>query len=300
MTIYYKNRNNDTIHEENIAGIKYLKWLTESYSGKLTLKYIVKKKLFSILYGKFQDTNLSKSKIKDFVNNFNIDMSEAQRENISDYTNFNDFFTRKLKKESREIIFDNSVLISPADSKLMAYENINTDNMIQVKGSYYSLSELLDDKDQAKNYNNGCCLIFRLCPTDYHRFHFPDSGEIGDVNKIKGEYFSVNPIILSNVPKVYCRNKRHIATLKSDNFGNISIIEVGATCVGTIIQTYKPHTKINRGDEKGYFKFGGSTVILLLKENTVKIDDDIIKNSLEGIETQVYMGEKIGRKYDTL
>ncbi|WDV44579.1 phosphatidylserine decarboxylase [Clostridiaceae bacterium M8S5] len=296
MAIYYRNRNSNKTIEEKVAGVKYLKWLSDSYCGKLTLKFLIRKKLFSVLYGKLQDSKYSKRKIKDFVDNFGIDMSEALRENINDYKHFNDFFTRKLKKESRKIDASSNVLVSPADSKVFAYENIDINNLIQVKGSYYSLYELLgNDKKQAEKYNNGSLFIFRLCPTDYHRFHFPDSGRISKVKKISGEYYSVNPISLSSIPKVYCSNKRHISTLDSDNFKDICIIEVGATCVGTIEQTYTKEI-VGKGDEKGYFKFGGSTVIMLLEENVIKIDDDLIQNTNEGIETSVFMGEKIGMK----
>jgi len=296
MAIFYKKRNDDTLHEEKIAKVDFLKWLNESHFGNLALENIVKKKIFSILVGKYYDMSFSKSKIERFVKKYNINMTEVLREKISDYVSFNDFFTRKLKAGSREIVSDPNVLVSPADSKLLVDENVNINKMMQIKGSYYTLAELLIDEKKAKEYANGCCLVFRLSPTDYHRFHFPDSGKISNTKKIRGDYYSVNPISLNHTAKVFCKNKRDISTLDSDNFGEICMIEVGASCVGTIVQTYESQVQGNKGDEKGYFEFGGSTVILLLKEGTVEIDKDIIRNSAEGIETQVSLGEKIGVK----
>ena len=215
---------------------------------------------------------------------------------IDDFNNFNDFFVRSLKEEARPITKDNNLLASPGDGRLFAYENISIDKLIQVKGIHYSLSELIGDNDLAKDYEGGTCLVLRLCPTDYHRFHFVDSGIPLENHFIQGNYYSVNPVALERIPKLYCQNKKEWSLFKSDNFGDILHIEVGATCVGTIIQSYTPNKRVNKGDEKGYFKFGGSTTILLFKKDSVKIDEDIINQSNLGYETMVLMGESIGKK----
>ncbi|MDD4049360.1 MAG: phosphatidylserine decarboxylase, partial [Clostridia bacterium] len=125
MAIFYKKRNDDTLHEERIAKVDFLKWLNESHFGNLALENIVKKKIFSVLVGKYYDMSLSKRKIERFVKKYNINMTEVLRENIKDYVSFNDFFTRKLKAGSREIVSDPNVLVSPADSKLLVDENVN-------------------------------------------------------------------------------------------------------------------------------------------------------------------------------
>jgi len=145
-------------------------------------------------------------------------------------------------------------------------------------------------------YNGGTCLIFRLCPTDYHRFHFIDDGVCSNTTKIKGHYYSVNPIALKSINKLFCQNKREWSIFHSDNFGDVIYMEVGATCVGSIIQSYSPNSKIKKGTEKGYFKFGGSTVILFFKKDTIKIDEDLLHQTQLGFETSVFMGEKIGLK----
>ena len=135
-----------------------------------------------------------------------------------------------------------------------------------------------------------------MCPTDYHRLHFVDNGIPDESHIVKGNYYSVNPTALERVPKLYCQNKREWSVFHSENFGDIIHVEVGATCVGSIIQSYEPNKKVNKGDEKGYFKFGGSTTILFFKPNTVTIDDDILIQSSFGFETKVIMGERIGEK----
>lgn len=243
----------------------------------------------------FCDSKLSANKIQSFVEKFNIDMTITKK-GINEFTSFNDFFTRELTHESRPINKDKTILISPGDGRLMAYENINLENIIQIKGLTYSLRELINNDNISKNYQSGICIILRLAPTDYHRFHFIDSGIPCESHFINGHYYSVNPIALNTIPKLFCENKREWSLFKSDNFNDILCIEVGATCVGSIIQTYLPNLRVNKGDEKGYFKFGGSTVILFFKKNCIDLDDDILNQSKLGFECSVKLGEKIGTK----
>lgn len=297
--IKYYDRISKEYKIEKVAGEKYLNWIYASSKGTTFLELLVKKKLFSLLYGSYCNTKFSSKKISKFIDDFNIDMSEYNKL-ADEFSSFNDFFTRNLKPNTRKIYSDNQdILISPCDGKLLAYKNIKIQNIIQVKGFTYSLENLLKNKDLAKEYENGSCLIFRLCPTDYHRFHFIDNGTCSKVTKIKGFYYSVNPVALNNISKLFCQNKREWSIFSSLNFGDVLYVDVGATCVGSIIQTYTPNTSIHKGDEKGYFKFGGSTVILFFKENTIKIDNDIIEQSKLGFETSVLMGEKIGKKINS-
>jgi phosphatidylserine decarboxylase len=289
------NRITKSYEEELVAGKGYLEWIYGSPIGKSITELIVKKKLFSKIYGLFCDSKLSANKIENFVKNFNIDITLAKKE-INEFTSFNDFFTRELKPIYRPINEDKNILISPGDGRLIAHENIDLDNIIQVKGLTYSLKELIHNNDISKNYQGGTCIILRLAPTDYHRFHFVDSGIPYESHFIKGHYYSVNPIALKTIPKLFCENKREWSLFKSDNFSDILHIEVGATCVGSILQTYKPNMKANKGDEKGYFKFGGSTVILFFKKGCMKIDDDILEQSKLGFECKIILGEKIGTK----
>jgi len=280
---------------EKVSGEKYLNWSYSSPSGKGLVELLLKKKLFSKLYGHYCDTKISSRKIKDFIKDFSIDMSEYAK-TYDEYSSFNEFFMRSLNSNARVIDKNNNILISPCDGKISAYENIKLNNIVQIKGFIYSLKELLQNNEIYNMYDGGTCLIFRLCPTDYHRFHFIDNGVCSETTKIKGNYYSVNPVALKNVKKLFCQNKREWSIFHSDNFDDVLCMEIGATCVGSIIQSYSPNSKITKGDEKGYFKFGGSTVILFFKKDIVKIHEDLLAQTQLGFESSVLMGEKIGLK----
>lgn len=291
--IKFYNRGTKKYEIEQIAGDRYLKWTYSSPVGMKLLELIVKKKLFSKRYGLFCDSKMSKKKIPSFVRKFNIDMSLCEKE-LHQFQSFNDFFTRKLTNEARPIDSRLGSLISPGDGKLFAYDNIELNKLVQIKGYTYHFNKLIDDPSIVSKFSEGTCLIFRLAPTDYHRFHFIDNGICEETQKIKGNYYSVNPIALKEVTELFCKNKREWSVFHSDNFGDVLCIEVGATCVGSIIQTYASRKRVKKGDEKGYFKFGGSTTILFFEKGKVKIDEDIIEHTNKGYETSVVMGEKIG------
>lgn len=293
--IKYYNRTTKTYDIEKIAGDKYLNWTYSSQVGMLLLEKLIKKNLFSKIYGSYCDTNFSKHKIKKFVEDFKINMSHCEK-TIDNFKSFNDFFSRKLNPEARPINQDSSCLISPGDGRITVYTHINLNKIIQVKGMTYSLYDFIKNDDIAKKYDKGTCLILRLCPTDYHRFHFLDSGICGATHSINGYYYSVNPIALKKIPTLFCENKREWSILHSHNFGDVLYVEVGATCVGSIIQSYTPQSEVSKGEEKGYFKFGGSTIVLFFENSTVKIDADILKQSELGLETKVQMGETVGTK----
>lgn len=289
------NRKTKTYDIEQVAGLKYINWSYSSPVGKSFVELLVKKKMFSKLYGNYCDSSLSKKKIQPFIDEFNIDMTLCNKD-INDFKNFNDFFARTLTPEARPIDFSENILVSPGDGRLSAFENIDLDKIVQIKGFTYSLKELIADPEVAKEFEGGTCLILRLCPTDYHRFHFVDNGTCGETKKISGFYYSVNPIALNNISELFCKNKREWCLFNSDNFGEILHVEVGATCVGTILQTYTPGKRVTKGEEKGYFKFGGSTTILFFKKDMVKIDEDIVEQTKLGFETKISMGETIGHK----
>lgn len=289
------NRQTKDYEIEKVAGDTYLNWLYSSPIGMSLLESFVKKKLFSKLYGSYCDSPLSKKKVNAFINDFNIDMNISEKQ-PDDFSSFNDFFYRKLKGFARPIDLDENLLVSHGDGRLLVYENIDLENVIQVKDLTYSLRELIGNDNIADKYINGTCLLLRLCPVDYHRFHFVDHGVCGETKKIDGHYYSVNPVALDKVQRLFCQNKREYSVFHSKNFKDILYVEVGATCVGSILQTYEPNKEIKKGDEKGYFKFGGSTVILFFEKDSIVIDEDILRHSRDGIETKVLMGETIGRK----
>jgi len=278
--------------EEKVVGENLLH-LIYDYSIGRSLLFFIKRKFISSLYGKAMDSKFSKRMIEGFIKENGLQMEESIKSKEK-FETFNDFFTRKLKPEARPFNPEGQVFISPCDSRLLAFEGINSKKIIQVKGLTYSLDELLGSTEWNSNYDGGTALVFRLSPLDYHRFHFVDSGTANKTQTISGYYQSVNPIALAKIPRLYVENKRSITSFQSDHFGEILYVEVGATNVGTIIQTFQPGIRINKGDEKGYFKFGGSTVILFIEKGRLKVASDIITQSMQGIESRVLFGETIG------
>jgi phosphatidylserine decarboxylase len=296
MTIHYKVRDTGQLMEEPVAGDHFLRWSCETAVGRAFTGLLGSRKFLSVLVGIYQNSRFSQRQLKDFIQEMKINLEEADREKPEMYHSFNDFFTRRLKPGTRIITANPDRLISPADGRVLAYQSINPDQVLQVKGKSFSLAELLRDPETAQRFNNGCAVIIRLNPSDYHRFHFPVDGIPREPVAVKGRYFSVNPLSLMITDRVYCRNKRHLTTIDSLDFGHMIMVEVGAALVGSIVQTFLPDASVMRGTEKGYFQFGGSTVLLLMEPGQVELDMDILHNTEEGYETLIKMGEGIGTK----
>jgi phosphatidylserine decarboxylase len=287
--IQYFERESGQLKTEKVAGEKWLVWLYYNPIGEATLWALAKRKLVSSIYGTMMDRTSSAKKIHPFIEDFDIDMSVAQKQ---EFSNFNDFFTRKLKNNARPIDTSTTIVVSPADGKILAYANIsNTDFFI--KGYRFDVTSFLDNPELAQKYQNGALLIIRLAPMDYHRFHFPVTGNLSPNKKIDGDYYSVNPFALRKKAEIFCLNKREYTILSNPLIGDVVMAEVGATMVGSIVQTFNGST-VNKGEEKGYFKFGGSTVVLLFEKSKIHIDEDILINTAKGYETTVKMGERIG------
>lgn len=293
--IKYIERKTGEIKIEKVMGEGALKFLYYNPLGSLFLNTIVKRKFLSSYYGKKMNLKNSKEKIKKFVEEMGIDMSDYAR-GIDEYVSFNDFFYRELKAGAREIAEEANILASPADGKILAYNNLKEKDKFFIKGSEFTLEEFFMDKDLAKKYEGGSFVIVRLAPADYHRFHFPADGKISEAKKIEGYYYSVSTHAIKKNFRIFCENKREYSILSTQNFGDIAMVDVGATMVGSIVQTYKPNSYVKKGDEKGYFLFGGSTCIMVFEKDRVEIDEDIIRNTQNRIETRIYMGEKFAHE----
>lgn len=263
-------------------------FLYNTLLGRIILKLITLP-FFSKIGGLFLSTSFSKIFLKIFINKNKIDMSSYPKVK---YKSFNDFFSREITKEKRPINKTPNLLISPCDGKISCYK-INKENKFKIKGSYYSILSLLES-DVYKEYNNGTALIIRLGVDDYHRYSYIDDGTKEDNHFIKGILHTVRPIALNNYD-IYKKNQREYTILNTKNFDKVIQVEVGALMVGKIINHHQKHS-FKRGEEKGYFKFGGSTIVLLFKDNIIKIDQDIIENTKKRIETTIKLGEQIGKK----
>lgn len=280
MEIKYIKDNKECI-EYSPKGAEFL------YNNKLgsIILFIANKRWLSSLVGFFMNTKLSKIFINSFIKNNNINMSLYEKSN---YKCFNDFFTRKLNNV--KIDENKSSLISPADSKLLVYK-INNDLEVSIKNQKYKIEELLRDKELSNYYKNGYLLIFRLCVTDYHRYCYIDSGTLIETKKINGLFHTVGPISFKKY-RIFKENQREYSVLKTDNFGQVIQMEVGALMVGKIKNNNLK--KFIKGEEKGYFLFGGSTICIFLKD--VKINKEILAYSAKGIEVEVKIGSKLGEK----
>lgn len=258
-------------------------FLYNTIIGRIILKLLITKPI-SKLYGYYLDSKLSKLKIKNFIIKNHINMDDYIKE---DYQSFNDFFKRKINLNKRPISNDKNILISPCDAKLSVYKINN--NLFQIKNSYYKLEDLTKSKDYL-NYDYA--LIFRLCVDDYHRYCYIDNGTRSKYHHIKGVLHTVRPIAQEKYP-IFSQNEREWTILHTENFQDVLQIEIGALMVGKIVNQNDIYS-FKKGEEKGYFKFGASTICLLIKD--VIIDQDLIDNTNNNLETIVKMGEKIGIK----
>ncbi|PID27378.1 MAG: phosphatidylserine decarboxylase [Candidatus Cloacimonadota bacterium] len=288
--IYYKERFTGKKILENPPGKGFINFIYNSSLGKLTLEAMVKRKVVSYLYGKYMDSKRSRKMIPDFIKKNNINIEEAKLA-PDKYKTFNQFFYRNLKDKARKL---GRGLISPADGKILVFNEIDDNRNFFIKGEEFTLSQFIGDDGLVKKYYKGSMAIIRLAPADYHRFHFPATGVVSKSKKIDGNYYSVSPLAMKKSLQFFLKNKREYSILESEKFGEILYSEIGATMVGSIIQTYKPDTKVEKGDEKGYFAFGGSSLLLLFEKDKVKFSEDLLKNTNEGFETKINMGETIG------
>lgn len=293
MTSNIFDRETAELYSENSAGGKAAVFLYNNPLGRLLLSKIFIKRFVTNVSSLYFYSPLSVSYIKKFIDKADIDMSRYKPRKCRC---FNDFFIRKIKNDKLLIDQNQNSLISPCDAKLTAYK-IENNLEVSIKGGRYTMESLLKNSSLASEFANGYCLVFRLSVDDYHRYCFVDDGFVGENSKIDGSYHTVGRVSDGKF-NVYSENSREYTELFTDNFGKIIQMEVGAMMVGRIKN--RPHVvTFKKGDEKGYFCFGGSTVIVFLRENAAKIDADILELSRLNIETKIKIGEKIGEKYIT-
>lgn len=285
-SVQFVDRKTGAVVTESVMGDKALKFAYETALGRTLWPVLFGSRLVSALMGAYYDSPKSKKAIASLASIPGCLVEEAEKP-LGEYGSFNEFFTRRLKAGARAV---GGGLVSPADGRLMLYLGADADSPFPLKGASKSLRTVFGADAPSGKYD---IAVIRLAPVDYHRFHFPcDSKLEGEIKVIPGKYHSVNPIALVKYPDVYADNERQIAKL-SAAFGEYYLVDVGAFGVGTIRQTFSGR-EFKKGEEKGLFKFGGSTVIFIAKAGTIKFDEDIVKNSARGLESRVLCGEKIG------
>lgn len=287
--IQYVDRVSGRVETERVFGGETLRFLYGP--GRTLTDHVLSRSLANRLYGLLQRSPRSRRKIESFVATLGINASEAELP-LDAYRSLDDFFTRHLRVGARPIDLTPGHLVSPGDGRAVAFASLEDDRVV-VKGSHVGLAELLGDRALAARFSGGAALVLRLAPADYHRFHFPEAGLVGPGVALSGPLHSVHPIALEAGAPSF-RNKRVVTRLATAAFGILGLVDVGALCVGTIVQTYRPG-QVQRGDEKGYFRFGGSTVILLAEPGKLRFDDDILEATARGMESRVLMGSRIAK-----
>ncbi|XMO70283.1 phosphatidylserine decarboxylase [Luteolibacter sp. AS25] len=278
---------------EQVYGEGFLRWVYGNPLGKLSLHALVKRHQFSQWYGKKMSKPESAEKIEPFIKQYGLDPSEFA-ESPENFKSFNEFFFRKLKPTARPIA--DSPVVFPADGRHLGFPDISRISSFFVKGQTFDLPALLGDSALAEKYAKGSLVLSRLCPVDYHRFHFPAAGIPSETKAIPGPLFSVSPIALARNLSYLWTNKRTLTHLETKEFGTVLIMEIGATCVGSIHQTYTPGVPLEKGAEKGYFAFGGSSTITIFEPGKVSLAPDLLEHSAKQIELYTLIGSEMGNK----
>lgn len=296
--IRYFDPDADTVREEDVYGGVWVRRLYGTRIGRWTSALVALPPL-SRLYGWLQDRPASASKVAPFVEQFGIEMADflpqAGQPAGQPYATFNDFFTRRVTDAARPFA-QGASFPAPCDARYFGYDQLDASVQVPVKGSLFEAAALISSERWNQVFAGGPAFIARLCPVDYHRFHYPDDGHVLATWRIPGALHSVNPWALAFRGDIFMINERQVTILQTEQFGKLAWVEVGATCVGKIRQTHTTQDFV-RGEEKGMFLFGGSTVIVLGEPGRWQIDPDIVRRTGEGVETYLKMGRALGTSF---
>ena len=290
--IRYYDRYDKSVKQEKVLGEKYLKWIYSNPLGLLSLHVLVKRAFFSWILGKMKDSRRSAKDIPQFVREYHINTDEVL-EPMDSFKSFNEFFYRKLKPGARPIAQGN-VVVLPADGRHMGWQKASEISGVFVKGQQFDLKGLLGSEELAEKYKDGTVVLSRLCPVDYHRFHFVAEGTPEAAVRIPGPLASVSPYCLRRKLSWLWTNKRELTVLHTPNMGDVLHLAVGATGVGAIFQTYEAGKPVQKGDEQGYFAFGGSTIMTFFEPGRVQLAEDIVRNTENCVETFARQGDVLG------
>lgn len=293
MDIRYFNRYTNQVEIEKVYGDGAIKFLYSNPIGKL-LSGAVTSSIVSAFYGELQSMTFTKNKIPSFIKNFDIQIDDylpSEGRSLDDpYGSFNEFFIRRFKEGKREFSANDDEMAAFSEARYFGYDSIRDNETIPVKGKFLNSTELLQNEKWQETFKDGPLLLARLCPVDYHRFHYPFDGKVIDYYKIGGGYHSVNPTALKMKNDIFSTNIREVTIIENEKFGKLAYVEVGATMVGRIVQT-SDLKECKQGQEKGYFLFGGSTVIVIGEKGKWTPSEDISSNTKKGIETYIHLAD---------
>jgi len=294
------NRYENKMDIEKVYGDAMVKFAYGNPIGRL-MGPVIASKMLSQIYGKSQDSLKSAQKVAPFIKNFHIPMDQYQKGSFkqnpveTSYKSFNEFFIRKFREGQRTFTTNDHEMAAFAEARYFGHASMSDDLNVPVKGSMLRAVDLIGDRELAKDFIGGPLMIARLCPVDYHRYHYPDDGKTLKAFTIPGQLHSVNPLALKYRQDIFIKNERRVAILATEHFGKLAYIEVGATCVGKIVQSFDESKPFKKGDEKGYFLFGGSTVVLCGEQGAWVPSQDILDNTRAGIETYIQLGDVVAQ-----
>jgi len=296
----YFDRYARALKVEDVYGERWLRLAYGSPLGRLAVWLAVRRAFFSSFYGWKMNLRSSALRVLPFIAQYNVDVDEFAK-SAFDFKTFNEFFFRALRPESRPIAAGGKVAVFPADGRHLAFPDVDAAAGFYAKGEKFTLAELLgegglpeNERPLARQFAGGAMLISRLCPVDYHRFHFPVGGVPGEPRRINGSLYSVHPLALLRNIRYLVQNKRDLTLIESAEFGTVAMLEIGATNVGSIRQVFVPGRAAGKGEEKGFFAFGGSCVITLFARGRIRFDADIAAQSAQNVETYARMGDRLG------
>ena len=292
--VTFFNRLTGRLEQEAIYGEGFLRFAYENPLGRLAVAAFVRRAAFSAWYGRRMSTPASRARIAPFIAHYGLDPAEFADPPDS-FASFNDFFSRRLAPGARPVDPDPDTVVFPADGRHLGFARADEIAGVFVKGQRFDLPALLGDASLAARYAAGSLVLSRLCPVDYHRFHFPCAGTPDAPRLIDGHLYSVNPIALRRRLAYLWENKRVLTTLRTERLGTVLLLEIGATNVGSIVQSMTPGQPVAKGDEKGYFRFGGSSTITIFEPGRVALAPDLLEHSAACRELYARMGSAMGR-----
>ena len=287
------DRRKRTHEEERIYGERWLAWAYGTAPGRASVELLVKRRLFSLWYGWRMRKRLSATRVIPFIVEYDLDIDVFVKSPY-EFSSFNDFFVRRLKPEARPIAGDENMAVLPADGRHLVFPVVDAATGFYAKGQRFDLAALLGGGAEAEPFAGGALVISRLCPVDYHRFHFPVSGVPAAPQLINGPLYSVSPIALRRNLRYLWENKRTVTRLASPHFGEVAIVAIGATNVGSIVHNYDEGRPVTKGAGMGWFQFGGSCLATVFQRGRIRFDADLVEQSARQIETYARMGESLG------
>jgi len=289
------NRHTGEVETEQVYGEPFLRWIYGHPLGRAALHTLVKRAGFSQFYGWLMDSERSRDLIEPFIAQYRLDPSDFADAPAA-FTSFNDFFHRRLREGVRPVDPDPDTVVFPADGRHLAVPDVGAMAGFFVKGQTFDLPALLGDAALAERFARGTLVLSRLCPVDYHRFHFPVCGVPGTPRRHDGPLYSVSPLALRQRLAYLWENKRVLTRVQTQRFGLVLVLEIGATNVGTIVQTFRPGLPVAKGAEKGYFRFGGSSVITLFEPGRLELAPDLLRESARHRELYALVGSAMGSR----